>query len=918
MQFEEIKTLIVESPFASALLDSRGRIIVANDQFASFLDTPLQQIINHSLAPFVPGFHFIWPLWLDGINRRTIIFKKTVERLLWVWTQRVKIDQSLHVLAYASPCIGSNVLPVARSRIDDKGELSKRNRFLEQELQMMSVKNQQLQDVVQSETEKREQVECAHHENVTKYQIVVQSLQYALVLFNRDCRLDFINEFGAKKLLSTPRALVGKHIRELFLSQAARLQETDLTQVFNTGKSVDRIMEYTRRNQRVWISYSMQPIFDLNRKVNQVFLLGSDITEQILQEKELENHRHHLKEMVQRRTEELTEINQKLKAEIKERKRTEKLLTEAKALYQLLVENQRELITTTSPEGIITFASPSLCQFFQLDESQLIGKHFLPFIHSKDRQSAEQLHKYVLSSRDHAVVEQRVMSPNGGYKWLSWSCKTVTNEHNEPELVICVGRDVTQRKEIEEHLRESEARFREVIERSLDGYFFTDPDGNTLLANQAQRDLFGYVGDEIIGVKFRDVMAPESMEKAMKNFSQIKSGRPIVWTELECLRKDGSRFWVGLTARRVIKDGIVMGMEGFCKDITANRRAFERLSVSEAHFRALFENIPHQVFSLNKSGYFQEANHSFIQKWGDIKKKRPCDVFKENKVGEFLQQFFVEVDGTDHVSTSSFSFQVSDPPQLTYYSLSIRPVITKSGEFLGVIGLNIDVTHQVNALEQSKKLAGRVVQAQEEERARIAREVHDTIGQQLTALRLELQAVRSHLNQDPAKSEKQLNNAMLTVKASLATAQKMCYELRPSLLDDFGLESALRDHIHDFDTRWGISVYFQCEPLDNLLSPELETTLFRVVQESMNNVLKHAKAKKIFIRFWVRDDHLYLIVRDNGNGFDIESPKREKTDRLGLLGMKERIEMFSGKLLIHSWPGRGTRIFASVPIDEKA
>ncbi len=918
MQYEEIKTLIVESPFASALLDSRGRILVANDQFASFLDTPPQQIINRSLAPFVPGFDFIWPLWLEGMNRRTIIFKNSVERLLWVWTQRVKVEQFSHVLAYASPCIGSNVFPVIRSRKNDKGELSKRNRFLEQEVQRIVMQNRQLQDVVQSEIEKREQVESAHHENVAKYQIVVQSLQYALVLFNRDFCLDFINEYGAQKFLSIPSALIGKHIRELFPSQAACLQETDLIHVFKTGKSVDRIMEYSRRNERVWISYSMQPIFDLNRKVSQVFLLGRDITKQISQKKELENHRHHLEEMVQRRTEELTEINQKLKAEIKERKRTEKLLIKAKAQYQLLVENQSELITTTSPDGILTYASPSLCEFFQLDESQLVGKHFLPFIHSKDRRSAEQLLEHVLSSQEYTVIEQRVLVPKGGYKWLSWSCKAITNRYNEPDLVICVGRDVTRRKEIEENLRESEARFREVIERSLDGYFFTDPDGNTLLANQAQRDLFGFVGDEIVGVNFREVIAPESHEKAMKNFSQIKAGRPIVWTELECLRKDESRFWLGLTARRVIKDGIVVGMEGFCKDITANRRAFERLSVSEARFRALFENIPHQVFSLNKNGYFQEANHSFIEKWGDIKKKRPCDVFKENKVGEFLRQFFLDINGADQLQTGFYSFQISENGSVTYYSLSIRPVITNSGEFLGVIGLNIDITHQVNALEQSKKLAGKVVQAQEEERARIAREVHDTIGQQLTALRLELQAVRSRLMQDPVKSEMQLNNAMLTVKASLATAQKMCYELRPSLLDDFGLESALRDHIRDFNSRWDISVFFQCAPLDNLLSPELETALFRVVQEGMNNVLKHAKAKKIFIKFWIHSDRLYLIIRDTGTGFDVKSSKREKNDRLGLLGMKERIEMFSGQLLIHSWPRRGTRIFASVPIDEKA
>jgi PAS domain S-box-containing protein len=919
MQYKEIKALIGESPFASALLDSSGRIIVANDRFASFLNIPAHEIKNHSLAPFVPGFDFVWPLCLKGTSRRTIIFRqKSVEHLLWVWTQQVRVEQFSYVLAYASPCIGSEILPVYRSRNDDQDETAKRNRFLEQELQMIKAKNNQLQAVVQSEIEKREQVESAHHESVTKYQIVVQSLQYALALYNRDFRLDFINEYGAQRFQSTPDALIGKHVNELFPTGAASFQEKDMNRVFKTGKSVDRTLNYSRRNQQIWVSYSIQPVFDLNRKVIQVFLFGRDITERILQENELEKHRYHLEEMVQRRTEELTEINQQLKNEIQERKRIEKLLTEAKAQYQLLVENQSELITTTSPEGIITFVSPSLCEFLQLDESQIVGKPFSSFVHPKDRQAGEQMLKHLLSVLTHTVLEQRVLFPTGGYKWLSWSCKAITDKHNKPELVICVGRDVTERKEIEENLKESEARFREVIERSLDGYFFTDPEGNTVQANQAQRDLFGFVGDEIIGVNFREMIAPESMEKALRQYSQIKAGRPLVWSEIECIHKDGCRFWLGLTARRVIKDGIVIGMEGFCKDITANRRAFERLSVSEARFRALFENIPHQVFTLNEKGYFQEANHSFIEKWGEVKETRPCDVFKENKIGEFIRQIFLDMKFADQVQTSSLAFQVSEKNSVTYYSLSIRPVITDSGEFLGVVGLNIDVTPQMNALEQSKKLAGRVVQAQEEERARIAREVHDMIGQQLTALRLELQAVRNHLNHEPAKSEQQLNNAMLTVKESLTTAQKLCYELRPSLLDDFGLESALRDHINDFENHWGISVHFRCDPMEDLLSTELETALFRVVQEGLNNVLKHAQAQKTFIRIWAQDSHLYLIMRDNGNGFDIETSKQEKSDRLGLLGMKERIEMFTGKLLIQSWPGKGTRIFAVIPLSQES
>ncbi|HNY92900.1 MAG TPA: sensor histidine kinase, partial [bacterium] len=200
---------------------------------------------------------------------------------------------------------------------------------------------------------------------------------------------------------------------------------------------------------------------------------------------------------------------------------------------------------------------------------------------------------------------------------------------------------------------------------------------------------------------------------------------------------------------------------------------------------------------------------------------------------------------------------------------------------------------------------------------RIAREIHDSLGQQLTALQLEVTAA-THALKGGVEVPKALQDAVHTIEESITMAQNLCYDLRPPLLDDFGLEAALRDHVTEYQEKWGIAVDFTAEKLDHLLSRDAETALFRVAQEAMNNVLKHAQARMVRVRLGLYDGRIFLRIQDDGCGFEPEPVQsRGRSDHFGLMTMNERIELLGGELMVESRPGSGATITAWLPMQRR-
>jgi signal transduction histidine kinase len=213
------------------------------------------------------------------------------------------------------------------------------------------------------------------------------------------------------------------------------------------------------------------------------------------------------------------------------------------------------------------------------------------------------------------------------------------------------------------------------------------------------------------------------------------------------------------------------------------------------------------------------------------------------------------------------------------------------------------------------RLSTRLVRAQEDERRLIARELHDEVGQALTAVKLQLAVVRRH---GPPASHGAVDEARDTVDAALQSARHLSRLLHPPMLDDMGLAAAVEWYLRSYAERTGIAAAFEHAGTERRASPEIETCLYRVVQEATTNVAKHAHAANCRVYLQRLPSSVVLTVEDDGGGFDATSPQNAQAGGLGLLGIKERVEGFRGLFHLETAPGHGTRLTVELPaLDEQ-
>jgi signal transduction histidine kinase len=226
------------------------------------------------------------------------------------------------------------------------------------------------------------------------------------------------------------------------------------------------------------------------------------------------------------------------------------------------------------------------------------------------------------------------------------------------------------------------------------------------------------------------------------------------------------------------------------------------------------------------------------------------------------------------------------------------------------------LTKSEQALKRSQEalhaLTGRILTAQEEERRRIARDLHDDVNQRLALLTLGLQGVEKQAGGLPQEARAGLSSALKELVTLSDDVRHLAYRFHPSILDDLGLETALQRLLDEFAARTKIKVLFVHQTLPPTLSKDVATALYRVVQECLSNVARHAKAARVEIELTADERFIELIIRDDGIGFDVEAVTASQRG-LGLLNAQERLLVFHGLCEVNSEPGKGTRVHARIP-----
>jgi two-component system sensor histidine kinase UhpB len=247
---------------------------------------------------------------------------------------------------------------------------------------------------------------------------------------------------------------------------------------------------------------------------------------------------------------------------------------------------------------------------------------------------------------------------------------------------------------------------------------------------------------------------------------------------------------------------------------------------------------------------------------------------------------------------------------------SAVPIRDEQQAIVGAVVVNEDVTRQVRAEEelrwkrvQLQALSRQLIEAQEAERRAVARELHDDFGQVLTALKLHL----GRKDRDDAES-------IALVDGAIARMRDLAHDLRPPMLDELGLEASLRWYVEREARRAGLEFDLALSPVEPRPPPAVESTCFRVAQEALTNVIRHAQARRVEVELGIADGALQLVVRDDGRGFDVADARRRaiRGESQGLLGMQERVDLAGGDLEMESTPGQGTAVRARFPIPPAA
>lgn len=255
--------------------------------------------------------------------------------------------------------------------------------------------------------------------------------------------------------------------------------------------------------------------------------------------------------------------------------------------------------------------------------------------------------------------------------------------------------------------------------------------------------------------------------------------------------------------------------------------------------------------------------------------------------------------------------------KLTGTAEKAEGLVTQVGIVLDYLGGNLQwINDELEVVNQKRQLAPKIIQAQEEERKRVAREIHDGPAQSMANVVLRTEVCEKLLEMDLVAAKTELRELRGLVKHSLQDVRRIIFDLRPMALDDLGLIPALSRYLETLKERHEIEIEIKCTGERRRLDSIIEVALYRVVQEAVQNTIKHADAKNIKINLDIDEYRILASIGDNGDGFDVEEYLKEpRPDSYGLLGMKERLEILGGQLSIKSEIGLGTEILAILPLD---
>lgn len=542
---------------------------------------------------------------------------------------------------------------------------------------------------------------------------------------------------------------------------------------------------------------------------------------------------------------------------------------------------------------------------------------FLMAAHPDDREMVEQMIERQRHG-EYVPIEYRIVRPDGSIRWILRRAFPIRDHQGEIYRVAGVGQDITERKEAEEALRESEERYRDLVENSRELICTHDLNGLVLSANPTAAAALGYEPDEYVGKKtIRDILLPEVRHQFEEYMARLRKEGATSGIMLVKTKSGETRMWEYYNSLRT--EGVTAPVvRGMARDITEELRARKALRQSEERYRELFENSRDAVYLHDMDGRYLSVNRAAEELIGYSRDEilgRDFTGFVAPRNVRSVRRNFCKKLETKGATIYEVEV-IAKGGRRVPVEVSSR-IIHNDGEPVGVQGTVRNISERKRNQEMLRAYSRRLVDAQESERKKIARELHDEIGQILTAVRLGLHAVKR--TSESSASLSRIDETVVIVDEALERVRELSLEIRPAMLDDLGLVAALRWYLNRFCERAGIGGRVHADFADESRLPhKLEIACFRIVQEALTNVARHADASVVDIDMKRSNRELRLSVVDDGKGFDVDKLLASFSSKsFGLHGMEERALDVGGEIEIRSSPGEGTELCATFPLRQR-
>jgi PAS domain S-box-containing protein len=487
-----------------------------------------------------------------------------------------------------------------------------------------------------------------------------------------------------------------------------------------------------------------------------------------------------------------------------------------------------------------------------------------------------------------------------------------------PFMVLAVL--VEEREAAADELGESEGKFRSVFRDAGMGMAIVSPEGRFLTSNQAFSRFIGYTGEELLGKTVQSVTHPEDWPMFSQRLSQaLADGASFQGVEKRCLHKDG-KVLSGECSASLIRDihGKPLYFVAEVLDITDRKRAEQTLRESEQRFRRVADSAPVLIWMSGTEKLCTFFNQGWLNFTGRTLEQEMGNGWASGVHPEDFERCLAIYSGAFDARREfemEYRLRRFDGKYRWIVDYGV-PRFESDATFCGYIGTCVDITERKAAAESLEVLSGRLITAQEEERGRIARELHDDFSQRLALLGIGLSRLwkkRPESEEDERTVVRELWNRTQEISSDV---HRLSHQLHSSKLEHVGLGPALMGLCEEISEKYGIQVEFTDPGVSSQIPKDVALCLFRVAQEALSNVAKHSGAKQAQVELCNANNEIHLQIADAGLGFDVVLGNADVG--IGLVGMRERLRLVGGRLSVQSTPMRGTEILAEVPLSVSA